>query len=258
MLSAFFASFGQLAWSDAVTILTLVLLEGLLSADNALVLAVLVKDLPAHDQKLALRVGIAFAYLFRFFAILFATTLLQYEWVKFGAAAYLVYIAGKGLLTDGDPTTNDAGPFARLGKRLGVSAFVATIIAVELTDIAFSIDSITAAIAFSNKMAVVFIGGCLGILAMRFVAGWFIDLIEHYPILEKTAFVLVGIIGVKLGLTGFGIEIPDAISFTAIFGIFFGALGIQKWFPNSRIGRIGRDETAELKEEFGTIREENH
>ena len=41
-------------WSDIVTIILLVLLEGLLSADNALVLAVLVLGLPKHQQKNAL------------------------------------------------------------------------------------------------------------------------------------------------------------------------------------------------------------
>jgi len=264
VITNIFSSFSQLSSSDTVTILTLILLEGLLSADNALVIAVLVKDLrPEHLQRKATKVGILFAYIVRFFAVFFGGAFMHFSWVKWGAATYLLWIAGKGLLGDGEAEDIEAGAGAKLAKRLGLSAFVQAIIAVELADVAFSVDSITAALAFSNKLAVVFIGGCLGILAMRFAAGVFLSLIQKFPILEKTAFVLVGIIGIKLWMNcgafpGFGgldwvklnFEVPEWAAMSLIFGTFFGAIALQKFFPNSVFGKMGRDETEELKEEI--------
>ena len=47
------------------TVLTLVILEGLLSGDNALVLAVMVRHLPREQQKRALRYGIWGAFGFQ-------------------------------------------------------------------------------------------------------------------------------------------------------------------------------------------------
>jgi YkoY family integral membrane protein len=259
-------SFQDLSWTDAPVILTLVVLEGLLSADNALVLAALVKDLrPESDQKLAMKIGIWFAYLFRFVVIFFASSLLAYPVVRWGAALYLIYVGVTGLMAsaDHDDPMDKAGPFGRIAARMGLSPFWQTVVAIELADIAFSVDSIAAALAFSNKLAVIFIGGCLGILAMRFVAGWFLTLIERYPLLNKVAFLLVLLIGVKLfahagefpGMFGqvwvhLEFHIPEWLSLGSTFVIFFGSIAIAHFFPNSVIGRIGRHETAELKEEI--------
>ncbi len=267
------SSFSHLTTTDIPIILVLVVLEGLLSADNALVLAALVKDLrPESDQRLAMKVGIWFAYIFRFIVIFFASALLQYPIVKWGAALYLVYVGITGMMSnaDEDDPSDKAGPFGRLAAKIGLSPFWQTVVAVELADIAFSVDSIAAALAFSNKLAVIFIGGCLGILAMRFVAGWFLSLIEKYPVLNKTAFLLVFVIGVKLflhcgpfpGIFGitlytFEFHIPEAISLGSTFVIFFGSLGIAHFFPNSYIASIGRKETKEIKEEIGMLNDSN-
>lgn len=271
-MTAIFSSFGELAPSDIITILTLVLLEGILSADNALVLAVLVKHLPDEEQKRALKYGIIFAYVSRFAAIFVAGSLLQHSWMRWSAAAYLLYVGLKGLRSHIEnpeaPTGRGAG--AAFMARIGFSPFWQTVAAVELADLAFSVDSITAALAFSTKLAVVFIGGCLGIIAMRFAASAFLTLIQRYPVMEKTAFVLVAIIGMKLLLTSgafpgvfgvtwieFAVPIPHWLGLGSVLGIFFGTLAIAHFFPKSVIGRIGRKETAELKEEFATIREIN-
>lgn len=267
------SSFSHLTATDIPVILVLVVLEGLLSADNALVLAALVKDLrPESDQRLAMKVGIWFAYIFRFIVIFFASALLQYPIVKWGAALYLVYVGITGLMADADhdDPMDKAGPFGRLAAKVGLSPFWQTVVAVELADIAFSVDSIAAALAFSNKLAVIFIGGCLGILAMRFVAGWFLTLIERYPVMNKTAFFLVFIIGLKLflhcgefpGVFGivwynFNFHIPEAISLGSTVVIFFGAIFIAHFFPDSWIGRIGRKETEEIKEEIGMLNDSN-
>jgi Membrane protein TerC, possibly involved in tellurium resistance len=79
--------------SDLLTILLLVVLEGLLSADNALVLAILVLGLPRADQKKALRYGIAGAFVFRILATLLAIHLLAFGWIKLVGAGYLMYLS---------------------------------------------------------------------------------------------------------------------------------------------------------------------
>jgi YkoY family integral membrane protein len=267
-LTQIFASFAELSTSDVPVILTLVLLEGLLSADNALVLAALVKDLrPPELQRRAMKVGIWFAYIFRFIAVLFASVLIENRMVTWLASLYLVYVGWSGMRSsaeDSDDASDKGGVFGRIAARMGLSPFWQAVVAVEFADIAFSVDSIAAAVAFSKKLSVIFIGGALGILAMRFVAGWFLTLIERYPILNKSAFLIVLVIGVKLfvmhgagfpGVAGIvwiehDVHLPEALSIGSTVGLFFGSIALQHFFPNSWFGRIGRAETEELREEI--------
>ncbi len=178
---------------DLATIGLLVLLEGLLSADNALVLAVLVRRLPAKQRKQALRYGIVGAFFFRFIALLVATWLIHAWYFKLSGALYLIYIGLAHLLhpqKSHEPSSSLKGSFWRV------------VISVELTDVAFSIDSILAAVAMSEKLWVIYVGGIAGIIAMRFVAGAFITLLDRMPGLIFGAYLLVIWIGLKLLLGG--------------------------------------------------------
>jgi YkoY family integral membrane protein len=190
-----------------VTILWLIVLEGLLSADNALVLAVLVRHLPKNQRKRALRYGIIGAFGFRFIAILLSSYLMDFWYLEVLGGAYLVYLAAKHFLSLGD--SGGEGGVKRKAK-----GFWATVVAVELADIAFSIDSILAAVAMGLALPpairdvpvfnlkiwvwVVFIGGILGIITMRYVAGYFIQLLERFPGLAHGAYGLVSWIGLQL------------------------------------------------------------
>src|ERR1700704_1657686 len=78
--------------ADLVTVALLVALEGLLSADNAMVLAVLVLGLPKAEQQKALRYGMGGAFAFRSIATLLAIYLIRLFWVKLVGAAYLLYL----------------------------------------------------------------------------------------------------------------------------------------------------------------------
>jgi YkoY family integral membrane protein len=188
------------------TILTLVFLEGLLSADNALVLAVMVRHLPREEQRRALRYGIWGAFGFRLIAVLLSAVLLQFWLFKVVGGAYLLYLAGAHFLS------REEDVHANKTTRFG-SGFWGTVASVELADIAFSIDSIVAAVAMADslparfghnwKLAIVYIGGILGIITMRFVAGYFIILLERFHGLAVGAYVLVAWIGLKLVLSGF-------------------------------------------------------
>src|SRR5687768_6990028 len=182
--------------SDFLTIGLLVLLEGLLSADNALVLAILVLGLPREQQQKALRYGIVGAFAFRILATLLAVQLISFGWVKLVGAAYLLYLSFKHFFGAGDAEhrTNirPATPF------LGLSAFWSTVVKVELTDIVFAVDSILVAVAMSSKTWVIITGGVLGIIAMRLVIGQLLTLVRRYPALVDGAFVIIAWVGIKL------------------------------------------------------------
>jgi YkoY family integral membrane protein len=209
--------------SDFVTIALLVALEGLLSADNAMVLAVLVLGLPKPQQKKALRYGILGAFLFRTIATLLAVYLIRLGWVKLVGAGYLMYLVYRHFALGGAEERR-AAPQAK--PAFGLSAFWATVVKVELTDIVFAIDSILVAVAMSPKTWVVVTGGLLGIVTMRLVIGKLLALVERYPPLVDGAFVIIGWVAVKLfieylhteGYIHF--EVPKILSLGLIVVIF--------------------------------------
>ena len=78
---------------DLVTIGLLVVLEGLLSADNALVMAIMVLGLPKKEHQAALRYGLIGGFAFRIVATLLAAYLIQVGWVRLVGGLYLLYLA---------------------------------------------------------------------------------------------------------------------------------------------------------------------
>lgn len=216
--------------TDFLTIALLVALEGLLSADNAMVLAVLVLGLPRHQQQKALRYGILGAFAFRITATVFAAYMIQVAWVKLVGALYLLYLSYQHFW--GHEDLEQRRSFKPAQPWLGLSAFWGTVAKVELTDIVFAVDSILVAVAMSNKLWVIITGGVLGIIAMRLVIGQLLALVMRYPALVDGAFVIIAWVGVKLlieylhtiGLVHF--EIPKWLSLGLIAVIF----GIAYWY----------------------------
>ena len=215
--------------ADFVTVALLVALEGLLSADNAMVLAVLVLGLPKAQQRKALQYGIIGAFAFRSVAILLAAVLIRLGWVKLVGAGYLMYLVYRhfagGMGAEGRRTPPTAVSW------LGLTPFWSTVVKVELTDIVFAIDSILVAVAMSPKLWVILSGGILGIVMMRLVIGQLLSLVERYPPLVDGAFVIIGWVSIKLlveylhteGYVAF--EIPKWLSLgliVVIFAISFG------------------------------------
>jgi YkoY family integral membrane protein len=213
--------------SDIVTVLLLVLLEGLLSVDNAMVLAVLALGLPGRQRKKALRYGILGAFAFRAVAVVFALQLIELVWVKLAGAAYLLYLPYKHFWGGGD--VHERHNIRPATAWLGLSAFWATVVRVELTDIVFAIDSVVVAVGMSNKTWVVLTGGVLGIVTMRLVIGQLLAIVERYPPLVDGAFVIIAWVGLKLllefaraeGVIEF--EIPRWIALGLIVVIFAAA-----------------------------------
>lgn len=190
------------------TVLFLALLEGLLSFDNALALAAMVKHLPECQRKKALTYGMIGAFGFRLLALCFVTYIIANPWIKTVGAVYLIYLAVSHFIK------SDEGQ----GIKVHTGRFIKTVIMVELTDIAFSIDSIITAVGVSKNLYVVIAGGIIGIIMMRFAATVFIKLIDKFPRLETSAFILVGIVGAKLIIeTCCGIDFHDQLTAQALF-----------------------------------------
>jgi YkoY family integral membrane protein len=182
--------------SDFLTVGLLVVLEGLLSADNALVVAVMILGLPRPQQKLALRYGLVGAFVFRIIATLLAVYLIRLAWVKLLGGLYLVYLTYQHFFRSGSAEERSKPRPAR--PWLGLPALWGTILKVELVNIAFSVDSILVAVAMSNKTWVVMVGGLLGIVAMRVVISQLLLIVRRYPTLVDGAFVIIALVGAKL------------------------------------------------------------
>jgi predicted tellurium resistance membrane protein TerC len=100
------------------------------------------------------------------------------------------------------------------------------VLVIELTDIAFAVDSILAAIGVVGsqraKLWVILLGGFLGVVLMRFAAAMFIRLLERFPRFEVSAYLLVLVIGIKLVLDWCGLNFHDY--HTAAFWVFWTAM----------------------------------
>ena len=209
--------------SDLLTVGLLVVLEGLLSADNALVMAIMVLGLPRRQHHKALRYGLVGWFGLRIVATLLAVYLIRVAIVKLLGGLYLLYLTGQHFLGH-EAEDRRQPPKAR--PWLGLSAFWATVAKIELINLAFSIDSILVAVAMSKKTWVVLAGGILGIVALRVVVGQLLSLIKRYPALVDAAFVIIAWVGIKLLLEyGYQIgwihfEIPRTLSLGLIAVIF--------------------------------------
>ncbi len=184
----------------------LIIIESLLSVDNAAVLATMVMELPPRQRKRALQFGIIGAYLFRGICLFLASFLVKVWWLKVLGGLYLVYLVGHWWMKK---KSKEAGRKAlkKENSRLyqltvgRIGEFWAVVISVELMDLAFSMDNVFAAVAFSNNILIILSGVFIGILAMRFVAQGFVKLMELYPFLEGAAYTVIGVLGLKLSLS---------------------------------------------------------
>ena len=178
-------------WLEAIPIiLSLIMIEGLLSVDNALAIAAMANHLPEEQKKKALRWGIIGAYAFRGIAMAFAAYIIANPWLKIIGAAYLLYLMCAHFTNAAAEEKHETTPVNAASR-----GFWATVAAIELMDLSLSVDNVVAAVAMSPKLWVVCLGVFIGILALRFVAGYCLKLLEKYPILEHTAFLLIGFVG---------------------------------------------------------------
>ena len=212
-------------------IVQVIFLEGILSIDNAAVLGALVSVLPPKEmvpwpgplkflgppvhrilggqRAAALKVGLLGAYLGRGLMLVLANFVIHNHYLKILGAAYLIKLAFENL---GAPESGEEDQVRT--KRVEGKGFWSVVIAVELADLAFSLDNVVAVVALSDNLYIVMFGVFMGILTMRFAAGIFTWMILREPILKPAAYLVVFNIGAELLLDEFlGIEFGAALKF---------------------------------------------
>ena len=200
--------------TEILILLNIMILEIVLSIDNAAVLAAMVKELPKQQQKKALTYGIAGAYLFRGLALLFASVLIKLVWLKVAGGLYLMYLAYNALSTN----VEQGGESKMTIKIPFLSALWSTIVAIEMMDLVFSIDNVFAAVAFTPNLWLICGGVFVGILAMRFATTKFVKVLEKNPILERVAYWVIGALGLKL-VSSYWLHDLNTESIDAVFSI---------------------------------------
>ena len=230
-------------WAQVVTsgqdwliILSLVLIECLLSVDNAIVLATQTRALPTlKEQEKSLFYGLWGAYIFRFLIIGIGTYLIHIWEIKVIGSIYLLYLVYRFFKSKLKGQSKAAE--IKVKKRGGLSLFVSVVIQIEMMDIIFSIDSVLASLAVSSNPVIILIGGIIGILCMRGIAEVIMKLMRKVPELEPMAYILIALIGIKLFLTipMIDIEISSTlfggfvvIMFAITFLIHFIRTGVKK------------------------------
>lgn len=243
----------EYAW----VLLVLIVLEGLLAADNAVVMAVMVRHLPKVQQKKALFYGLLGAFVFRFAALFMITFLVNIWQIQALGAAYLLFISIKSIYDQ--RKKDEHGINLDSGKKK--SGFWMTVLKVELADIAFALDSMLAAVALAvtlpalgdfdiggingGQFIVMLLGGIIGLIIMRFAARQFVVLLEKYPSLETAAFLIVGWVGVKLLVMTLAHEkvqiidtaFPHSTLWKSIFWIVLVGIALQGYLVGMRKDR---------------------
>ncbi|PAK73524.1 hypothetical protein B8W95_06270 [Staphylococcus pasteuri] len=255
----------SLLLSYAWVLLVLVFLEGLLAADNAIVMAVMVKHLPPEQRKKALFYGLLGTFVFRFLALFLISIIANFWFIQAAGAVYLIYMSIKNLWEffhkkddKNHENVGDDHHFDEDGqeKKVGPKAFWGTVFKVEFADIAFAIDSMLAALAITvtlpkvgihfggmdlGQFSVMFLGGMIGVILMRFAATWFVELLNKYPGLEGAAFAIVGWVGIKLVVLvlahkDVGIlpeEFPHTVLWQSIFWAVLILLVVIGWLTSA-------------------------
>lgn len=234
-------------FSFIAIVIQLIFLEGILSIDNAAILGAMVAPLSKHEpipwpkgltrfghvvnkmfggqRGAALRVGLIGAYLGRGLMLLAASYIIQNPWLKLVGAAYLIKLALDNLSARGYTGDED-----EVSKPVEPRGFWATVLAVELMDLAFSLDNVVAAVSLSSNLWIVMLGVAIGILVMRFAAGIFSYVVERAPILKTAAYVLVLAIGIELLVEDLGhVEISDWTRFGISIGIILLSLAYERF-----------------------------
>ena len=194
-LSDFFEGADQ--WGEIFALLpVLVLLELILSADNAVALAAIARSSRQPEQeRLALNLGIGMALLLRIALIVVAQWVLQNTWVQLFAAAYLVWLVVDHFKSRSD---DSASALDADGSDRSERPFLKTVVLLAFTDLAFSIDSVAAAVAISDQILLISAGAFIGIVALRFTSALFIRWLDLYPRLETAGFLAVAFVAFRL------------------------------------------------------------
>ena len=212
------------SWSEILTLLPiLIILELLLSADNAIALASLTKSLdsPVLRSK-ALNIGITISLLFRIFLILLSNILLRFIVIRIFAGLYLIYLFISNVFFSRESDIEDSDNEKKNNK----FKFLKIVALLSFTDFAFSIDSITTAVAISDQYILIIFGAIIGVLALRFTSGIFLRLLDRFLRLETAGYIAILIVGIKLLLNTLIADtiLPDYYFYILILIVFIWGL----------------------------------
>ena len=217
------------SWYEIFTLLPiLVSLELLLSADNAIALASLTKSLETSELRArALNIGITISLLFRIFLILLSNILLKFIFIRIFAGLYLIYLFVSNVFYNSESKNIDI----ETDKTPNNFRFIKVVALLSITDFAFSIDSITTAVAISDQYILIIFGALIGVLALRFTSGLFLKLLEKYLKLETAGYVAILIVGIKLLLNSLIQEtiLPDYYFYIIILITFIWGFSERKF-----------------------------
>ena len=237
------------------TLLVLIGLEGILSADNALVLAVIAKNLPEEQKKRAIDYGIVMAFVFRFAAIFLISFLAGVWQVQAVGAAYLIYLGAKNVY---DTFFSSKHSKDKDKTKEEYANFWPTVAKIGSADIVFAIDSILAAVALAISLSptplpqfggmdggqfiIIVAGTVAGLVLIKFAATWFVKLLDVRPGLETTAYLIVAWVGIKLAIITLAHEeiavlphsFPHSTGWTIIFWSVLIGIAVGGWFLSGK------------------------
>lgn len=225
-------------WGEVLLLLPLLVgLEVVLSADNAIALAAISRRL--HDpalQRQALNLGLLLALLFRLALIAAARWVIHVWPFQLLASGYLLWLCGRHLLGADEPAGDAAsgtapqpadGPAAAPAVVASLTTVVATL---AFTDLAFSLDSVAAAVAVTDRLELVMAGGVIGVIALRLTAELFIAWLEVYRYLETAGYLAVGLVGLRLLLRVLqpDLELPEWSLLASVAGLFLWGFSVRQ------------------------------
>jgi YkoY family integral membrane protein len=189
-------------WREVLLLLPLlVALEVVLSADNAIALAAISRRLHDPDrQRQALNIGLLLALVLRLGLIVAARWVLNAWPLQLLASAYLLWLCGDhlyGLFRQQGESDDQDDDDNKDNSLIGAS-LLSVVATLAFTDLAFSLDSVAAAVAVTDRLALVMAGGVIGVLALRLTAGFFIRWLEIFRHLETAGYLAVGLVGLRL------------------------------------------------------------
>ncbi len=216
MLSNIVNYFTNAGVETYLILLVLILLEAVLSADNAIALAAIAKSIQdPQKQRQALDIGLIGAYILRIALILAATWVIKYWQFELLGAMYLLWLVLNYFFFSDEDNTDE-------NRSLGLKSLWQVIPTIAITDLAFSLDSVTSAIAITEDTWLIIVGGTIGIIVLRFLTGLFIKWLQEYTYLEDAGFITVGFVGLRLLLK---VWLPDYLIpewlTVAVVAIFF-------------------------------------
>uniref|UniRef100_A0A6V3AJS8 Uncharacterized protein n=1 Tax=Heterosigma akashiwo TaxID=2829 RepID=A0A6V3AJS8_HETAK len=119
------------------------------------------------------------------------------------------------------------------GVRKATPLFVC-LMSVELSDIAFAVDSVPAVFGVTTDPFIVYTSNLFAILGLRSLFTVLAKLVADLPYLEPAVGVVLGFIGAKLGAQYFGYEIPSAVSLEVVLACLAGGIGASLLLKNEK------------------------